>query len=199
MAGRSSHPKYSLFRFDAGSLALNFVTTVRHRGAVPRDLLMTPEALGEWFRLSGCDSPGAGVTSPTGQDLDEAVMLREAIYRTVKAVVFNENPMEEDIDRINTTAIYAPAVPQIEGPACRIRWQTDHPVRSCLAAIARDAVIIVGYPQRERLKMCDNQGCRMLFIDHSRANRRRWCAMSICGNREKIRMHRSRTKQAETA
>jgi predicted RNA-binding Zn ribbon-like protein len=37
----------------------------------------------------------------------------------------------------------------------------------------------------------------MLFADNSPANRRRWCAMNICGNREKIKMHRQRKRALE--
>ena len=51
MAGRNAHPKYNQFRFDTGSLSLNFVATVRHRGgSQPRDLLSAPEALADALR-----------------------------------------------------------------------------------------------------------------------------------------------------
>jgi hypothetical protein len=53
MVQRKSCAKYSRFRFDAGSLALNFVATVRHRGSEPKDLLSKPAALSQWFELSG--------------------------------------------------------------------------------------------------------------------------------------------------
>ncbi len=41
---------------------------------------------------------------------------------------------------------------------------------------------------------CDNSSCRMLFLDKYTANRHRWCAMSICGNRAKVTLHRQRKK-----
>ncbi len=193
MARKTSHPKYGKFRFDAGSLALNFVATVRHRGAQPRDLLPTPEALAGWFGAAGCRSP---VVRPSARDFEAALLLREAIYRVLSSLLRDEPPDAADLDRINRAAAYALAVPQVETGSCGIRWESTHPAKSCLAQIARDAVMVIGDSGLHRLKMCDNRGCRMLFVDQSPANRRRWCAMSICGNREKIRMHRQRKKSS---
>ncbi len=194
MARKHTHPKYNKFRFDAGSLALNFVTTVRHRGSQPRDLLPTPETLADWFEMAGCRSP---VVRPSRQDHEEALLLREAVYRAVRSLILNEPPGTADMDRINAAAAYALAVPQVETASCCVRWESPHPARACLAEVARDAVMVIGGSDRQRLKMCDNQGCQMLFLDQSPTNRRRWCAMSICGNREKIKMHRQRRRSPE--
>jgi predicted RNA-binding Zn ribbon-like protein len=194
MVRRNSHPKYSQFRFDTGSLSLNFVATVRHRGAQQRDLLPTPEALNDWFQRAGCSSPDV---RPSLQDYEEALSLREAIYRTVRSLICNETPREEDIACINVNAAYSLAVPQITTPLCSVHWKSMHPIRACLADIARDAAMVIGDVERHHLKMCDNQSCQMLFVDNSPANRRRWCAMTICGNREKIKMHRQRKRASE--
>jgi predicted RNA-binding Zn ribbon-like protein len=194
MALKYSYPKYSRFRFDAGTLALNFVATVRHRGAQPRDLLLTTEAAAKWFRLAGCSIP---VVQLSAQDLKEVLFLREAIYRTVLAVVLREELNADDLDRINLAASYSLATPRIDDKTCDVQWESPHPARACLAEIARDAVMIIGHNGRQRLKMCDNQSCRMLFVDQSPAKRRRWCAMSLCGNREKIRTHRRRKRGAD--
>ncbi len=190
---RPPHPKYGKFRFHAGSLALNFVATVRHRGtAKPRDLLSSPEKLFEWFRLAGCSSPAP---DPSARDHERAVQLREAIYRTVRAFVLLEKPNGKDIDLINTAAGYSLPVPQL-GADFEVRWKSAHPVKACLAEIATDAALMVVQVDRQRFKMCSNGSCRMLFLDNSPANRRRWCSMSICGNREKIRSFRQRLKSS---
>lgn len=44
----------------------------------------------------------------------------------------------------------------------------------------------------DRLKACQNHGCRWLFLDRSRNQSRRWCDMSACGNRVKVRRYRRR-------
>jgi len=192
MAPRNSHPKYNQFRFDTGSLSLNFAATVRHRGAHPRNLLPVPDALQKWFHLAGLAAPAV---SP--KDHKEALQIREAIHDAVRSVVLNAKPKKTDIERINRAAEFPTAVPRLHVTADGIKWKTKHPVKAGLAVIARDVITLMGGADRDRLKMCDSDRCQMLFVDHSPANRRRWCAMSICGNREKIRMHRHRKKSPE--
>jgi len=189
MAQRNSHPKYSQFRFDAGSLSLNFAATTRHRGCPQRELLATPEALMRWLQMVGL------ITSPvflSSKDHEEALLLREAIHDTAQSLILNKRPRKGDIERINRAAKFAIAVPQLHGTAEGVKWKTAHPVKAALAVIARDAITLIGDTGRGRLKMCDSGSCRMLFVDTSPSNRRRWCAMSICGNRQKVTMHRQR-------
>jgi len=43
-----------------------------------------------------------------------------------------------------------------------------------------------------RLKLCANPGCGYAFLDFSTNRTRRWCDMSGCGNRQKVRSFRRR-------
>ncbi|TMI77299.1 MAG: hypothetical protein E6H05_00485 [Bacillati bacterium ANGP1] len=46
-----------------------------------------------------------------------------------------------------------------------------------------------------RVRQCQSDdGCGWLFIDRSKNGTRRWCSMSVCGNRAKARRHYERTK-----
>ena len=44
-----------------------------------------------------------------------------------------------------------------------------------------------------RLKACSAHQCRWVYYDRSPAGRSRWCTMSICGSRAKMRAYRSRS------
>lgn len=48
------------------------------------------------------------------------------------------------------------------------------------------------------VKACQGHGCTLRFADHTRGHARRWCSMSVCGNRAKVSAHRSRRKQAQS-
>jgi hypothetical protein len=41
----------------------------------------------------------------------------------------------------------------------------------------------------DRVRRCANPECGWLFLDDSRAGKRRWCSMSSCGNRARARRH----------
>lgn len=181
--------RYSRFRFDTGCLALNFVATVRHRGSTPRDLLTSPDALNRWFLQSGLSTVHVAISL---KELKNAVQLREAIHDTVYSIITSVRPAENNITIINRVAKHAVPVSQLSTDNLDIQLDTPYTAMSCLALIARDAIEHIGRTDRQRLKMCENDTCRMLFLDISPANRRRWCAMSICGNRTKVALHRKR-------
>jgi predicted RNA-binding Zn ribbon-like protein len=50
---------------------------------------------------------------------------------------------------------------------------------------------------RERLRLCASQTCLWIFLDTTRNGRRRWCDMSVCGNRAKVRAYRHRCREDE--
>jgi len=55
---------------------------------------------------------------------------------------------------------------------------------SALAPLARDAARLLALPDAP-IRKCAGKNCVRHFFDDSRTGRRRWCDMSICGNRAK--------------
>ena len=47
---------------------------------------------------------------------------------------------------------------------------------------------------RERVRACASPDCTLHFYDASRAGRRQWCSMAMCGNRAKARRHYERSR-----
>jgi predicted RNA-binding Zn ribbon-like protein len=45
------------------------------------------------------------------------------------------------------------------------------------------------------VKACEGPACTLMFADHTRGHARRWCSMSVCGNRAKQAAHRTRAKR----
>lgn len=45
------------------------------------------------------------------------------------------------------------------------------------------------------VKCCEGPSCTLMFVDHTRGRKRRWCSMAVCGNRAKAAAHRERQKQ----
>jgi predicted RNA-binding Zn ribbon-like protein len=43
-----------------------------------------------------------------------------------------------------------------------------------------------------RLKRCADESCRRVFYDETRSRTRLWCDRGTCGNRARVRRHRSR-------
>ncbi|MGX9430920.1 MULTISPECIES: CGNR zinc finger domain-containing protein [Bradyrhizobium] len=46
------------------------------------------------------------------------------------------------------------------------------------------------------MKACEGPPCTLLFVDRTRGHVRRWCSITICGNRAKQSAHRWRAQRA---
>jgi predicted RNA-binding Zn ribbon-like protein len=69
----------------------------------------------------------------------------------------------------------------------------EHTVQAALALIAREAVELLTGPDRGLIRECAAApDCSLLYLDRSRARRRRWCQMEICGSRAKMTSYRRR-------
>ena len=51
---------------------------------------------------------------------------------------------------------------------------------------------------RDRLRVCGNPYCRLIFVDLSRNRRRRWCDSAGCGNRDRVARHRRTAQRTAT-
>ena len=70
-------------------------------------------------------------------------------------------------------------------------WNIEYVAREggldwLLAAVARSAAEIISEGEATRVRLCANPSCSLIFYDASRTHRRRWCSMSLCGNRHKV-------------
>ncbi|MCG8914219.1 CGNR zinc finger domain-containing protein [Actinokineospora sp. PR83] len=61
-------------------------------------------------------------------------------------------------------------------------------------AVLAAAVRLAALGEWERVKICPADECRWAFFDRSRNRSRTWCSMRVCGNREKARAWRERTR-----
>ncbi|MDH6628587.1 putative RNA-binding Zn ribbon-like protein [Streptomyces sp. LBL] len=66
-----------------------------------------------------------------------------------------------------------------------------------MALIAQDAVGLLLSAEIRHVRVCGADRCALRFLDRSPARNRRWCSMSRCGNRTKVRLHQARSRQSD--
>ncbi|WP_233840357.1 ABATE domain-containing protein [Dyella sp. 2HG41-7] len=71
------------------------------------------------------------------------------------------------------------------------RWNSPE---TLLLPIAEAMARLVCEEDFTHVKACEGPTCTLLFADHTRGHARRWCSMSMCGNRAKQAAHRRRLK-----
>jgi predicted RNA-binding Zn ribbon-like protein len=175
-----------------GALCLDLANSVdrsaddEHVAPELTDVLTDPELLARWGARLGVLDPAA--PSVAGRaELARVRALREALYRTFAAIARGSAPAPAtlaDIAAAHAAGVAAGTLVARDG-AWRWDWAADDPRRVRFAA-AVDAVDLLGDPARlSRLTRCPGRHCGWLFINAS--GRRRWCSMSACGSREKMR------------
>lgn len=72
-------------------------------------------------------------------------------------------------------------------------------VRGGLAAVLSAVTQAIADGSWSRLKICRADDCQWAFFDLSKNRSRTWCAMGVCGNRNKTRAYRARRRAAAPA
>jgi predicted RNA-binding Zn ribbon-like protein len=81
------------------------------------------------------------------------------------------------------------------GSVFELGYEFDEELDAVLWPVVRGAADLLSSERDlSRVRECDGFNCGWLFIDTSKAGRRRWCSMDICGNRAKVERHRNRAK-----
>lgn len=189
-------------------LCLEFANTLYWRGSdPPTEGLKGPEDLVAWCAAQG--TLDAGSLKPfvrqwkshprTGAAaFAEAVDLREAIYRVFSSAASGKEAIAADLDLLNTALGQAPARVKLHRGAKGYCWRADKArttVPVLLAPVLWSAGDLLAGGQLARVRRCENEKCRWLFLDASKAGARRWCSMSSCGNRAKAQRHYVRKRQ----
>jgi predicted RNA-binding Zn ribbon-like protein len=71
------------------------------------------------------------------------------------------------------------------------RWRTPE---ALLFPVGEALARLVCTEDFSDVKACEGPACTLLFADHTRGRKRRWCSMALCGNRAKQAAHRHRVK-----
>lgn len=70
--------------------------------------------------------------------------------------------------------------------------RTWHTPRALLAPVAEAVAHLLVRGDRSLVRNCADPTCTLWFYDRTKGHRRRWCSMALCGNRAKVRNHRTR-------
>ncbi|AOB33939.1 hypothetical protein AKI39_22015 [Bordetella sp. H567] len=151
-----------------------------HARAMPGELdgvAAQARALREWFR----DFVRRHMGRPLGPD---AVQALQPLNRLLER--------DEGYTQVVTAGETGGA---LELRAMR-RWRSPE---SLLLPIGEALARFVATEDLAHVKACEGARCTLMFADHTRGHRRRWCSTAVCGNRAKVAAHRQRAKQAGAA
>jgi predicted RNA-binding Zn ribbon-like protein len=185
----SLEPDELRFRFDAGRPCLDLVITAGERWRRSFERLRSRDDLARWLVDAGLADAAPRVTAA---DLENARDLREAVFRIARAAMDGTPAFDADVRTINAWASRPDVPPRFDRIGGGVGRTGPMTVNTALATLARDATDLFGGPLAARVRECQAPDCSSLFLDTSRAGRRRWCSMAACGNRQKVAAYRRR-------
>jgi predicted RNA-binding Zn ribbon-like protein len=186
---------------------LSFVNTLSERTApAPTEKLVSFEALLAWSRESGLLEPEEAERllsrakrrqDEAGRVLQRASALRELLHETFTATAAGRVPSPATLDALSTHLggwyCHGRLVPG-EGSLQWVYGGGDDLDR-VLWEVARAASRLLTSSRLPRVRACDAPGCGWWFLDDTKNRSRRWCDMKICGNREKLRRFRAKSRK----
>jgi predicted RNA-binding Zn ribbon-like protein len=206
---QSTGGKGAAFDRSGGHPALDFVNSLDNRFG-GKEQVEGVDSYGDLLRFARetglLDSAQAGqvlraVTSEAAaRALRAGRALREALAETLYAVVDGKQPPTAGLGVLERYL-------RVADRHRELRWRPDAGDHAALAwswrvnerkaelpvwAIAQAARDLMLSADMTRLRACEVDTCRWLFLDTSRNHSRRWCKMKVCGNRMKARRYQIR-------
>jgi len=179
---------------------LDLINSLELDDGAPEEHLPDAPAAIAWFTTRGLAHDAA---LRRAAEHDPAAWLaaihdtRAALREIWDAAVEHRRPATDAVERLNDVLAHRPRAELVTadaGPRVGHRHEAEDPTAEALARVAAPLVEALGAGETDRFRICANDGCRWVFEDTSRGGRRRWCDMSSCGNRAKVRRYRTRRR-----
>lgn len=145
--------------------------------------IVSPERAEELLALTETDPQAAF------ELLNRAERLRDSLRHAFHALSHRERIPRESVVPINEVLRVTEGHDELV--EAQRSWRIEYIARESgldwlLAAVARSAAELITEGEETRVRLCANSTCSLFFYDNSRTHRRRWCSMSLCGNRHKV-------------
>jgi predicted RNA-binding Zn ribbon-like protein len=185
--------------FVGGHRVLDFVNTVTGRDQTPRDWVPDYAAYLGWLKSSSAFptldlnalARRAGIDPVAAKRaLKDTKRFREASFSIFSAFASHDAVDPEQVDIVERRWRRAANSRRLVAAATQLEFAYHSDVAGLdlpTHLIAVDAVALLEVLPSKRLRMCAGSNCSWLFIDHSKAGRRKWCDMATCGNVAKAR------------
>ena len=193
----------SRFNTKTGWLCLDFTNTVSwHASLHPEESLSTYRDLVLWAKSVSIVSPdmeealvaiSEDKPEKARKILDQAIEMREAIYRILLNQAHDIEIKKSDLSILNTAIAKMTPNLQLVFENGSFNWDWTVSVEhldSVLWPVIWSTVELLTSDALKRVGQCaDERGCGWFFWDNSRNRTRRWCDMKDCGNLAKARRH----------
>ena len=181
-------------------MCLDFINTLDDRFSnEPKELLKSYIDLARFGEDTGVltDAQVDRLFAASMQYADQAqralrstIELREAMYQVFWALIKKKPVPARSLMILNSYIQESAQHMSLVARSGRFEWQFDDASNNFdapLWPIAQSAAELLASDRLQFVRACASKTCEWLFLDESKNHRRRWCDMTKCGNRAKVR------------
>ncbi|MBA3666654.1 MAG: CGNR zinc finger domain-containing protein [Sphingomonas sp.] len=186
---------------------MDFVNTRDERPAGGIERLVSYLRLLDFLRQSGAleaeafsrlGSLATEQPEEAGNVLASAISLREAMFTVLQSSCAARRPAQRPLSVLNR---WIPSETKfLTGRKGGLSWSSVAPGNTLCSVlrplVASLADLLTTDAKRQRVKLCSSATCDWYFLDRSPRANRRWCDMTVCGNRAKARRHYARIRSS---
>ena len=191
------------FLFIANDPSLDFVNTEVMLVGARTDLLQSFTDLTAWFEQANLASRTElhrfakvwGDTRDAEAAFQAAKALRNVLRNSVERVASAgkvpsnlADILKAELQRPRLATDVVHSLGRLKTKPC---WVLERP-GDLLVVVAHYAANFFAVAEYSVVRKCENPECILYFYDTSKNHTRRWCSMSLCGNRAKVAAFRDR-------
>jgi predicted RNA-binding Zn ribbon-like protein len=191
------------FLFVANRPILDFLNTKPVLADRPTELLPDVRALERWLIAAGMvTSPrtkaivrGWRYSSEAASFLEQLIAFRERLRAAVIRVESGASPTDAFLAELNSLLLQYPlrtSLHQRDGKIIRETVFKPRKPTDLWVPIVDGTADLLAETETSRIRKCES--CVLHFFDTSKKGSRRWCSMSICGNKLKVAAYQRRKR-----
>ena len=166
--------------------ALDFLNSVAQQEGAPHDFFQTDADVARWLTAAGLAPPTLQGKNQPGALLTAARQLRAVILLAVQQKKRGEAWQPEALNRFLQQAVsHGEVTLNSDGQPRYRRVYASATPQQQLGPVAELAADLLVNGDFRLVRECEHPDCTLWFYDRTKAHRRRWCSMALCGNRAK--------------
>ncbi|MDR7121085.1 CGNR zinc finger domain-containing protein [Rheinheimera soli] len=175
-------------------LAMDLLNTEARDDGKAVEFWNSDEDVLQWLARYDIAPTTEGKTLAPGELLTQAKALRALARQLITEFKEEKSP---EIGQLNQYLHSFLTVPTLErdhnGQLVLNRVSRSEMIGSLLGPVAEAVAKLLVEGNFDLVKQCEHPDCILWFYDRTKAHKRRWCSMALCGNRHKAAQFRKRS------
>lgn len=154
----------------------------------------------QWLARYGITPATEGKAFASGELLAQAKALRTLAQQLISAFKAGKPCEISELNQYLQAFETAPSLTtEADGKLKLSRISRRNSIGALLGPVAQAIAELLVEGKADLVKRCEHPDCILWFYDRTKAHKRRWCSMALCGNRYKAAQFRKRSSSSDAA